>query len=57
MDFFSCTGGREKGEGGEEGRRRGGEDGSPRLCQGLLFGVVALIHLCLDIPSTVKILI
>ena len=31
----------------------GGEGGSPRLCQGLLFVVLALV----DIPSTVKIII
>ena len=36
----------------------GGEEGSyPRLCQGLLFRVVALIDICLDIQSTVKIII
>ena len=39
-------------------RREVGEEGSsPRLCQGLLFGVVALVDLCSDIPSTVKIII
>ena len=36
--------------GEEEGRGEGGgEDGAPRLCQGLLFRVVALIDICLDV--------